>query len=94
MAWGSVQEETALLMALNYFSQNDPGFLMKEVGLCGAGLSLKQTSSLLVGASPDALLRHSDGRIEACEVKNHCPFVTFIKNGKSLNSNKRFKVAD
>ena len=51
---------------------------MKEVGMCGAGLEFNQTSrstGLILGATPDAVLCHPDGRIEAVEVKNHCPFV-------------------
>jgi hypothetical protein len=99
MRWGNSQEATALLTALNYFAHNDPKFVMKEVGMCGAGLSLNASSpSLMVGASPDAVLCHGDGRIEALEVKNHCPFVTpFAKKGKSSSSSrprKRFRIGD
>ncbi|GKZ00689.1 hypothetical protein MPSEU_001021000 [Mayamaea pseudoterrestris] len=95
MAWGNAQEATSLLTALNYFSERDPGFVMKETGMCGAGLDLNQTqSSLLVGASPDAILCHSNGSIEALEVKNHCPFVVpWIAKGKRRHKH-RFNVAD
>jgi hypothetical protein len=98
MRWGCTQEATALLTALNYFASKDPAFVMKEVGMCGAGLPLNHSSSpppsLLVGASPDAVLCHGDGRIEALEVKNHCPFVTpFAKKGKSRPL-KRFRIGD
>lgn len=94
MDWGNTQEATAVLTALNYFLDQDPGFVMKEVGMCGAGLAMNQTSSLLVGATPDAVLCHSDGRIEALEVKNHCPFVfPFVKKGKSRNQ-YRFVLGD
>ena len=78
MKWGNTQESTALLTALNFFSKQDPGLTVKEVGMCGAGLDLNQTSiqsSLLVGATPDAVLCYSDGSIEVLEVKNHCPFL-------------------
>ena len=75
MSWGNAQEATSLLTALNYFWKQDPGVRLQEVGMCGAGLSSNQTGSVLVGASPDAILRHSNGTIEALEVKNHCPFV-------------------
>ena len=81
MMWGNAQESTALLTALNYFCQQEPGLYLVEVGMCGAGLDVNQTtanrsSSLLIGASPDGVLHYSDGRIEALEVKNHCPFLS------------------
>jgi len=100
LAWGNAQEATALLTALNYFATEDPGVSLKEVGMCGAGLQLNSSdpmsSSLLVGASPDAVLCHSDGRIEALEVKNHCPFVIpFVKKGKSRRTGMgRFVLGD
>lgn len=100
MMWGNTQEATALLTALNYFSQNESGVVIKEVGMCGAGLDLNQTnsrSSLLVGATPDALLVHSDGTVEALEVKNHCPFSTTNWNKgkrKGKGNNKNFSVRD
>jgi hypothetical protein len=79
MVWGNVQEATSLLTALNYFWKRDKRVLMKEIGMCGAGLKFNQTTSqstgLILGATPDAVLCHPDGRIEAVEVKNHCPFV-------------------
>ncbi|VEU44727.1 unnamed protein product [Pseudo-nitzschia multistriata] len=78
MVWGNVQEATSLLTALNYFWKCDKGVVMKEIGMCGAGLEFNRTASasgLLLGATPDAVLCHSDGRVEAVEVKNHCPFV-------------------
>jgi hypothetical protein len=89
MMWGNTQEATALLTALNYFARDDPGFVLEEVGMCGAGLDLnttQQASSLLIGATPDGVLRYSNGQIEALEVKNHCPFYT--NSGKM----KRFAV--
>jgi hypothetical protein len=95
MAWGNAQEATSLLTALNYFSERDPGFVMKETGMCGAGLDLNQTlSSVLIGATPDAILCHSDGSIEALEVKNHCPFaVPRVAKGKRRHDH-RFIVGD
>jgi hypothetical protein len=79
MMWGSAQEATALLTALNYFYQQDPLLRLQEVGMCGASLTLtmdkhSNNELLLVGASPDALLCYSDGTKEVLEVKNHCPF--------------------
>lgn len=96
MMWGNTQEATALLVALNYFAKNDPGFRLEEVGMCGAGAELnRQTfhSGLLVGASPDGVLRHSNGTIEALEVKNHCPFFTTLYKTKKSKHRKRFSVS-
>jgi hypothetical protein len=85
--WGNTQEATAMLTALNYFSKNCTGkttVTLAEVGMCGAGLDLNQSSSssfsssLLIGATPDGVLCYSDGRIEALEVKNHCPFFSNV----------------
>jgi hypothetical protein len=102
MMWGNTQESTALLTALNYFSQDEPDIRIREVGMCGAGLDVNTTdvrSSLLVGATPDALLVHPDGRIEALEVKNHCPFATTnwktqLKQKSKGGGNKTFHVRD
>jgi hypothetical protein len=78
MMWGNAQEATSLLTALNYFASQDNGIILKEVGMCGGGLKTNHTnggaSSLLLGATPDGLLCHPDGTVEAVEVKNHCPF--------------------
>ena len=73
LRWGSVQEATALLTALNYFWQKDNRVMLEEVGMCGAGLHQLTNNThaippgLVLGASPDALLRHPDGRIEVVE---------------------------
>ena len=72
--WGTAQEATSVLTALNYFTQQNPEVVLKEIGMCGAGLALNQTdgsspSSLLIGATPDAVIEHPDGTIEALEVK-------------------------
>jgi len=76
MSWGNAQEATAVLTALNYFAARAPGVRVQEVGMCGAGLAVNATaSSLLIGATPDALLSYPDGTVEVFEVKNHCPFV-------------------
>jgi len=95
-AWGNVQEATALLTALNYFWQQNNNIVLKEVGMCGAGLELGSASHLLVGATPDALLCHPDGTLEAVEVKNHCPFLPNYRVSSqkpSLNRNKkRFRI--
>jgi hypothetical protein len=78
MIWGNTQEATAILTAVNYVSRIDPGVMVHETGMCGAGLEINSTAScnrLLVGASPDAIIQYSNGSLEALEVKNHCPFV-------------------
>jgi hypothetical protein len=92
MSWGTAQEATSLLTALNYFWKSDPGVRLKEVGMCGAGLSSNQTGSVLVGASPDGILCHSNGTIEALEVKNHCPFVPAAYVGEDDETNPSYAV--
>merc|ERR1712224_925990 len=48
---------------------------------------------LILGATPDAVLCHPDGKIEAVEVKNHCPF--FPSNGiYARKKNKGSKQSD
>lgn len=97
LIWGNTQEATSVLTALNYFAQNDPNFVMKEVGMCGGGLALNQTnmeSSLLVGATPDAVLCHGDGRLEALEVKNHCPFFSNRNRKRRAGKLKAFSIGD
>ncbi|KAI2511839.1 hypothetical protein MHU86_2571 [Fragilaria crotonensis] len=92
MMWGSAQEATSLLTALNYFYQSDPGVRLEEVGMCGAGLA--ENNTFLLGASPDALLRHSNGTREVLEVKNHCPFFSTNRRGakKSPMTDKNFAI--
>lgn len=97
LIWGNTQEATAVLTALNYFSKDDPNFVAKEVGMCGAGLPLNQTaieSSLLVGATPDAVLCHGDGRLEVLEVKNHCPFFSNRNRRRRDRKLKAFSIGD
>jgi len=95
MIWGNIQESTSLLTALNWFWKRDNQVIMKEIGMCGAGLALNNTSAstsssgLMLGATPDAILCHPNGRIEAVEVKNHCPFVP--NNDK--RNNHRFRLS-
>ena len=75
--WGSVQEATTLLILLNHFRT----CRIEEVGLCAA-----QHNTLLLGATPDGLLRHPNGTVEAVEVKSHCPFVP--SNGRHKRRQK------
>jgi hypothetical protein len=91
MIWGNIQEATALLTALNYFWNQDNRTTLKEVGMCGAGVSLNQPMGLLVGATPDALLMHPDGSVEAVEVKNHCPFHPNLTTSRSTNRSSNGK---
>lgn len=95
MTWGSVQEATSILTALNYFWKQNSGVVLKEAGMCGAGLIVNQTdaeSSVLVGASPDAIIYHPDGTVEALEVKNHCPFVPATYYDKKGDTGQRYAV--
>jgi hypothetical protein len=98
LIWGNTQEATAVLTALNYFAQKDPKVVLKEIGMCGAALALNQTkdaqSSLLIGATPDAVLCHGDGRIEAVEVKNHCPFFSNRNRKRRHGKLKAFSIGD
>jgi hypothetical protein len=117
MRWGNAQEATSILTALNYFCELDEGTVIREVGMCGAGFDPdvvgnnicngggddKLLNGLSIGATPDALVCHSDGTVEVLEVKNHCPFVwnkisphhTHNKNngggGDNRNRNKKKK---
>lgn len=97
LIWGNTQEATAVLTVLNYFAANDPDLVVKESGMCGAGLALNQTdieSSLLVGATPDAVLCHGDGRLEVLEVKNHCPFFSNANRKRRGGKLKNFSIGD
>lgn len=89
--WGDAQEATALLTALNFFCGQDPNVLLKEVGMCGAGMGCPKNqsmqSNLIVGATPDALICYPNGTVEVLEVKNHCPFVA---NSREYQARARF----
>jgi hypothetical protein len=100
MSWGNIQEATAILTALNYFSKHDPDLRVKEVGMCGAGLDLNVTNTgqepgLMVGASPDSVIEYTNGTLEVLEVKNHCPFVpTEWTSGSKSQKNKKMELGD
>jgi len=97
MYWGNTQEATSILTALNYFYEKDPKIRVKEIGLCIGNEYLsthqqRMLHGLQIGASPDAVLVHSDGSLEALEVKNHCPFVQNHPRGrrrKDVGNNNR-----
>lgn len=93
MIWGSIQEATALLTALNYFVQQEGSETkLYEIGMCGAGVELKD-SKLLLGATPDGLICHPDGMQEVLEVKNHCPFYTSsMRSNNNNHSQSRFTI--
>ncbi len=102
MSWGNAQEATSVLTALNYFSKQDPGLNVLEVGMCGAGLDLNITDSstggsprLIVGASPDSVIKYSNGTLEVLEVKNHCPFVpSDWMSGSKAQTKKKKDIGD
>jgi hypothetical protein len=92
---GVAQEATAVLTALNYLVKKFPGTVVCEVGMCGVGLEIESTdtirhsfSSLLIGASPVAIIRYPDRRVEALEVKNHCPFVASFRALRQQSTQK------
>lgn len=95
MQWGNAQEPAAILTALNYFSRAVPGTMIREVGMCGAGLGINSTSSegsgLIIGATPDAVIHYPNGTLEALEVKNHCPFVPLYWGKRRNPANKSSK---
>ena len=85
--WGSTQEATAILTALNYICRSNPGARVKEVGMCtgeSSGFGMK-IGKLLIGASPDAVIAYPNGTCEVLEVKNHCPFVPLYWNKSGMN---------
>eukprot|EP00638_Chattonella_subsalsa_P012872 CAMPEP_0117780680 /NCGR_PEP_ID=MMETSP0948-20121206/2370_1 /TAXON_ID=44440 /ORGANISM="Chattonella subsalsa, Strain CCMP2191" /LENGTH=402 /DNA_ID=CAMNT_0005608517 /DNA_START=183 /DNA_END=1391 /DNA_ORIENTATION=+ len=85
MIWGSTQEATAILAAVNYFGQF--GAAVAEIGLCPFELPYPNQQVMEthypgisnfnlppMGASPDGLIIWPDGAVEVLEVKNHSPF--------------------
>lgn len=138
LAWGSAQEATAVLAALNYFASIEPGTIVKEAGLLtfealqesiehltyleqesvlrdilhsqqsdpmptgATATKTVDTRSIstyslyrdlstwifgdktlpLLGASPDGIIQHADGRVEVLEVKCTSPFMDATKNKK------------
>jgi hypothetical protein len=78
MEWGSLQEATAILSAVNFFGRRNA--VVEESGLQPLEalpshlLSNFPPSLPPMGASPDAIIRWPDGAIEPLEVKCHAPF--------------------
>lgn len=97
MAWGSVQEATSILAALNYFGARNA--TVEEAGLQPLeALSASERAALPdglppIGASPDAIVRWPDGSVEPFEVKNHAPFANNFRV-RSDPSAPRFEVRD
>jgi len=83
MQWGSVQEATAILTAINYFNNSAS---IKEVGMCHnypkEYYDILSSLGLYLGASPDAIIEHANGASEILEVKNHCPFMYHKQTNK------------
>ena len=105
LIWGNTQEATALLTALNYFANHvDPHVVLEESGLRGAGLACNQTtttttSGLLIGATPDGILRYTNPTnhetvLEVVEVKNHCPFFSNKGRKRRAGRVKAFSIGD
>ena len=84
LRWGSAQEATAILTAVNFFSKENA--TVAEVGLCPLecveGLPPEieawraEHTLPLIGASPDGLIKYPDGSSEVLEVKCSSPFVS------------------
>jgi len=92
MRWGSVQESTSVLMALNYFCSKNPSIVIKEAGMCVPSPRPEiLVPDLFIGASPDGVIIHPNGTVEALEVKNHCPFVAV--KGRARQKGK-FKIRE
>eukprot|EP00816_Leptocylindrus_hargravesii_P010719 CAMPEP_0196808310 /NCGR_PEP_ID=MMETSP1362-20130617/8302_1 /TAXON_ID=163516 /ORGANISM="Leptocylindrus danicus, Strain CCMP1856" /LENGTH=619 /DNA_ID=CAMNT_0042182603 /DNA_START=57 /DNA_END=1916 /DNA_ORIENTATION=+ len=96
MQWGSAQESTSVLTAINYFcTQLDPNIRIREVGMCvgeTSGYAHRLADGLFIGASPDAVIAYPDGTLEALEVKNHCPFIKAWWH-RNIDPEKRKKFA-
>ena len=68
MAWGSAQENTAVMVAVDHFAKG--GGRVEEVGLCLPRYE-RGNDDLLFGASPDGVVVDGDGQQWALEVKCH-----------------------
>jgi hypothetical protein len=80
MEWGSVQEATSILAALNYLGLRNA--VVEEAGLQPLeALPASELSNLPaglppIGASPDAVVRWPNGTVEPLEIKNHAPYAS------------------
>ena len=84
LRWGSAQEATAILVAVNFFSKVNAS--VSEVGLCPLECvdclpqdieTWKSEGTLPpIGASPDGIITYPDGSKEVLEVKCSSPFVS------------------
>jgi hypothetical protein len=97
MAWGSQQEATSILAALNFFGAQNA--TVEEAGLQPLeAIDADERAGLPsglppIGASPDAIVRWHDGSVEPFEVKNHAPFATNFR-ARTDPSLPRFEVRD
>lgn len=93
LAWGSIQEATAILAAVNYFHNTSRGTAkVSEVGM----LALEAIDDLpqeisswcsdgtlpLIGASPDGIIKYEDGTVDVLEIKCSSPFVSVAATRK------------
>lgn len=86
LAWGTAQEPTAILTAVNYLALHQPTAHVQEAGMCvfealdpqcvHADIRkwVDEGSLPLLGASPDGLIAHLDGTMQVLEVKCFSPF--------------------
>ena len=73
MVWGSTQEGTSIVAAINYFAAR--GAHVGELGMCPAEVhNAHAPCAPLLGASPDGAVFLPDETIAALEIKNHSPF--------------------
>jgi hypothetical protein len=99
LAWGTAQEATATLAAINYFHTMNA--TVSEVGLCPLetveGLSPEISSWIesgalpLVGASPDGLITYPDGSLDVLEIKCTSPFTTAPSDSNHSMCTQRFQ---
>lgn len=90
MQWGTMQEPTSILAAVNYFGLRNA--VVEEAGLQplealpACELSKLPQGLPPLGASPDAIVRWPDGTVEPLEVKNHSPFASTPRHARAAGA--------